>query len=92
MEIYEIIKLLIISYVLSDLANFIGEVVSNYTNIKNKLLKLAILVFSYIMTCSKCSSFWITLILSGDLFISALTALLIDIIKRFEYKWIKTKL
>jgi hypothetical protein len=90
--IIELIKVLIICYVLVDLTSFLGELISEYSNIKNKVLKLIILVLSYIMTCEKCSSFWLSLILTGDLFISAVVAIVIKLVKKFEYKINKTEL
>jgi hypothetical protein len=90
--IIELIKVLIICYVLVDLTSFLGELISEYSNIKNKVLKLVILVLSYIMTCEKCSSFWLSLILTGDLFISAVIAIVIKLVKKFEYKINKTEL
>jgi hypothetical protein len=90
--IIELIKTLIICYVLVDLTSFLGELISEYSNIKNKVLKLIILVLSYIMTCEKCSSFWLSLILTGDLFISAVIAIVVKLVKEFEYKNKKTKL
>jgi len=90
--IIELIKTLIICYVLVDLTSFLGELISEYSNIKNKVLKLIILVLSYIMTCEKCSSFWLSLILTGDLFISVVIAIVVKLVKEFEYKNKKTKL
>lgn len=90
--IYEIIKLLIITYVLVDLGAFLGEIIADYSSVKNKFLKLVILVLSYILTCPKCASFWISLVLSGNLFTAALISILINIIKEAEHKFLKTKI
>ena len=84
-----IIKYLIITYVLSDMISFIGELLSNYKP-TNKILNLIILFLSYVMVCNKCSSFWISLILSGDLFIASLIAILSIIINKIEEKYIAT--
>jgi uncharacterized membrane protein len=42
------------------------------------------------MSCPKCAAFWITIILTGDLFTAALVALIINYAKEIEYK-IKNK-
>ena len=88
----EIIKLIVICYVLVDLTSFLGEIVVSIDGIKNKLLKLIQLLLGYLLTCNKCGSFWLSLILSRDLFISAVVALVVMILKEIEYKKIKTKL
>lgn len=88
----EIIKLIVICYVLVDLTSFLGEVVVSIDGIKNKLLKLIQLLLGYLLTCNKCAGFWLSLILSRDLFISAVVALVVMILKEIEYKKIKTKL
>ena len=88
----EIIKLIVICYVLVDLTSFLGEIVVSIDGIKNKLLKLLQLLLGYLLTCNKCSSFYLSLILSRDLFISAVVALVVMILKEIEYKKIKTKL
>jgi len=89
--IIELIKTLIICYVLSDLAEFIGEIVYEYSNIKNRFLKLIQMVLGYLLICSKCFSFWFSLILTGNLFMSAIIGLSVDIIKN-KIKNNKTKL
>jgi len=92
--IIEIIKLFILTYVLKDMALFLGEILSEYNGVENKLLKLIIMLFSYILTCSdKCFPFWFSLILSGDLFIAAVIAILMKIEGIIENKYIqKTRL
>ena len=88
----EIVKLIVICFVLVDLTDFLGEIVISIDGIKNKLLKLLQLILGYLLSCNKCSSFWLSLILSRDLFISAVVALSVMILKEIEYKKIKTKL
>lgn len=88
--IFEILKVLLISYVLSDLSNFIGSLMSQYLKTNKMLLRLPILLLSYIMVCPKCFSMWFALILTGDLFIAALVSIIISVIKYFEDKYIKT--
>jgi hypothetical protein len=91
MEWIEWIKVLVICYVLSDLAEFLGEIVYEYDRVKNRFLKLIQMVLGYLLICSKCFSFWFSLILTGDLFISAVIGLSVDFIKN-KIKNIKTKI
>lgn len=80
--IFDIFKLFIIWYVLSDLTNFIGELISEISNTKNKAISLLQHLITYVLICYKCSSFWGSLIMSGgDIFISAIVALAVDWIK-----------
>ena len=81
--LYEIGKLLVIAFVLSDLGLFISELIPTP---KSKYLAIPLLIIKYWMSCSKCFSFWLTIILTGNLFISALVALIINYAKDIEYK------
>ena len=87
--IYEIIKLLLIVYVLRDMASFIGEVISEWSIRLKSFLKSIVLVFTYVLTCNKCFSFWFSLILSGDLFVASLIALSMKVIGVIENKYIQ---
>lgn len=75
------LKLLVICYVLSDLAQFIGELIDMVVLTKNKLLGVIKSLLVYLLTCNKCFSFWASLIWSGDLFIAASIGLLMGLIK-----------
>ena len=87
----EIIKIIVVCYVLSDLAAFLGEIVYEIGGIKNKVLKLIQMVLGYVLICDKCFSFWFSLIVTGDLFMSAVVAIIVDVIKN-KLKNIKTKI
>jgi hypothetical protein len=87
-----LLQTLIICYVLSSLTNFIGELMSMYSTPKNKALGLIYLLFTYMLTCKKCSSFWLALILTGDLFSSSLVAIAMIVIDKIETKYNKTTL
>jgi hypothetical protein len=78
-EIIIILKLIVICFILSDLANFIGEVIAMYQPQK-KVAQIAILFITYILTCPKCFSFWFSLIMTGDLFQSAIIAIMINLL------------
>jgi hypothetical protein len=87
-----LLQTLIICYVLSSLTNFIGELMSMYSTPKNKALGLIYLLFTYMLTCKKCSSFWLALILTGNLFSSSLVAIAMIVIDKIETKYNKTTL
>lgn len=91
MIILGILKMILICYVLVDLTSLIGQILSTLP-VKNKVLGVVKVLFEYLLTCEKCSSFWITLIITGDIFTSALVAISIKIIKMLENKFIKTEL
>lgn len=91
-ELIMIVKLVVICFVLKDLASFLGELISEI-KVKKKYIRLPILLLSYILTCSdKCFPFWFSLILSGDLFISACVSISINYISQFLYKYKNTYL
>jgi hypothetical protein len=87
-----LLQTLIICYVLSSLTNFIGELMSMYSTPKNKALGVMYLLLTYMLTCKKCSSFWLALILTGDLFSSSLVAIAMIVIDKIETKYNKTTL
>lgn len=87
-----LIKTLVICYVLGSLTNFIGELMSMYNTPKNKALGLIYLLLSYMLTCKKCSSFWISLILTQNLFYASLVAIAITLVDKIETKYNKTEL
>lgn len=90
MEIVDWIKIFIICYVLRDMAHFIADLIWEYTKIKNKPLKLVLLLLTYVLSCGKCFSMWLALILGCDLFFATGIALGIGLIEQAENK--KTKL
>lgn len=87
-----ILKYIVICYVLSSLMNFVGELMSMYKTPKNKALGLIYLLFSYMLTCKKCASFWLSLILTGDLFTASIISIVITIIDKIESKYNNTEL
>lgn len=87
-----LIKTLVICYVLSGLTNFIGELMGMYSTPKNKALGLIYLLLSYMLICKKCSSFWMGLILTGDLFSAAIISIVITLVDKIESKYNKTEL
>ncbi len=86
MIIIKMLQILIISYVLSDLGDFIGSLIGELNQVKNKALRVSFYLLQYVLTCPKCFSFWFSLIMSGDLFIASVIAIIINTIKEFEYK------
>lgn len=87
-----LLQTIIICYVLSSLTNFIGELMSMYSTPKNKVLGLIYLLLSYMLTCKKCSSFWISLTLTQNLFYASLVAIAMIVIDKIETKYNKTTL
>ena len=81
------LKLLIICYVLSDLANFIGELIDTIVVTKNKPLQVIKTLIVYVLTCSKCFSMWFSLAASGSLFLACIIAITIHYLKKIEYKF-----
>lgn len=87
MILISIIQTIIICYVLSDLAEFISTLVFEI-KLKKRLLNITKNLLVYMLSCPKCFSFWLGLILTGSLFWSCVVAILINIIKSLEYKYI----
>lgn len=87
-----LLQTLVISYVLSTLTNFIGELMSMYNTPKNKVLGLIFLILSYMLTCKKCSSFWISLILTHNLFFASVISIVITLVNKLESKFNTTQL
>jgi type III secretory pathway component EscS len=81
-EIMMVVELLIISYVLVDLGGFIGELIDMFIQTKNKTLGVIKSLLVYLLTCNKCFTFWFSLIMSGNLFIAAVVAILIVMVNK----------
>jgi len=90
----EILKLLVICFILSDLASFIGELIDMSIITKKKSLGVIKSLSVYLLTCPRCFSMWFSLIWTGDLFTAASVAgiifILIEIWNRLKIK--ETKL
>lgn len=87
-----IIKMVVICYAISPLAAFISELLFPLV-IKNRILSIINLLTAFIFSCSKCFTFWFTLIYTQNLFISAVTSLIVSIIEMLINKiGIKTEL
>ena len=86
----ELLQIILICYVLSDLAEFISGLVYEFT-FKRKWIKIIQNLLIYVLSCPKCFSFWFSLIFTGSLFIACLVAIIINIIKSVEYKLSKNK-
>ena len=77
------LKFIIITYALSPLFTFIGEVLQSFVS-KNKYINLIQLLFTHMLMCNKCNSFWFGLILTGSLWQAALLSIIIMIIVKYE--------
>ena len=86
----ELLQIILICYILSDLAEFISGLVYEFT-FKRKWIKIIQNLFTYMLSCPKCFSFWFSFIFTGSLFIACLIAIIINIIKTTEYKLSKNK-
>ena len=81
----------IIMFVLSSFFEFLGELVAEYP-VKGKKLSLLKYLISYVLTCNKCSTWWITLLFTFNPVVAALTALNVMLLKHFESKYFPTVL
>ena len=79
-----IVELLIISYVLVDLGGFIGELIDMFIQTKNKTLGVIKALLVYLLTCNKCFTFWFSLIMTGNLFMAAVVAILIVMVNKIS--------
>jgi hypothetical protein len=86
----ELLQIILICYVLSDLSEFISGLVYEFT-FKRKWIKIIQNLLTYVLSCPKCFSFWFSFIFTGSLFIACLVAIIINIIKSVEYKLSKNK-
>jgi len=86
----ELLQIIMICYVLSDLSEFISGLVYEFT-FKRKWIKIIQNLLTYVLSCPKCFSFWFSFIFTGSLFIACLVAIIINIIKSVEYKLSKNK-
>jgi len=82
----------LICYVLSDMSHFISEMIYSVAEGVKTRLKVFILILVYIMSCSRCFSWWFSLILTKDLFISAAVALIVWIVDELIKNKMKLKL
>lgn len=87
MTIFDIITYIIITWVLSDMALFVAELLFDWgKGIKSSGWKLLLSAVAYILSCPKCFSFWFSLVLGSSLIGACLVALSINILKEIEYK------
>lgn len=85
-----LIKTFVITFVLTDLFSFVGELISNiqFKIHKSKSLFTIVntfkLLIGYMLSCSKCAAFWFALIFTGDLFLAAITSLVVGSLKELQ--------
>lgn len=72
-----------ICFVLKDFFYTIGDILS-VMEFKKKYVDIPWKILLYILSCSKCSTLWFSLIISGDLLVSCLSSLMIVLLE----KWI----
>jgi len=87
---------IVICFALASLAAFVGEVIMTI-QVKNVYLGLMSSLLGYVLSCNKCFSFWMSMCLTQDLFISAAVSICIVVIEFIlDQIWIaldfKTKL
>jgi len=90
-EIITILKLIVICWALKDLFLFASEIIETI-KIKNRLFEIIKLLLVYLLSCSKCNSMWLALILSGNLLYAAVVSIIINLFTTLEYKYKKTEL
>lgn len=81
-----VLKLIVICFVLVDLAQFFAELIDMITIKKIKLLGVIKSLIVYLLSCEKCFSFWFSLIWTGDLFLSSIIAISIWTIFKLKTK------
>lgn len=85
-----VLKAAIISYSLTPLGSFIGEIIiTSSEKITNHWSKLLLYLLSYLLSCSRCFSFWFSLILTGDLLVAALSSIVIYLIEKENLNLLK---
>jgi hypothetical protein len=89
-DLFNVIQLIVICIAISPLAAVIADILHTI-QAKSKAVNIIILIFSYILSCSKCFSFWFTLIYTGNLFVSAATSIIISIIEIIKNQYFDTK-
>jgi len=88
-EIIKLFEVVVISWALKDLFSFIGGLLYDIKT-ENKIFRFILLILSYIFSCSdKCAVFWFSFIYSGDLFIAAITSIIINNLSKLENKYTK---
>lgn len=89
----EILKMITICFVLSDLGEFLGTLFSETKIVfKNKIWAVIFNLIVYLLICNKCFSFWLTLVMTGNLFVASVVAIVINYLKKLEYKLNGTEL
>ena len=74
-------KIVFVVWALGDMLEFMAEVIFDLGGaVKNKLLRLGVSILTYLLSCNKCFVTWTTLIITGDIFISALASVSIRLI------------
>ena len=74
-------KIVFVVWALSDMLEFMAEVIFDLGGgVKNKLLRLGVSILTYLLSCPKCFVTWTTLIITGDIFISALASVSIRLV------------
>lgn len=92
-QIIDAAQLVLICYVLVDMAAFIADLI--YPLASTIKMRLGAIIFNlivYILSCAKCFSFYFTLIMTGNLFMACVVALITNLLKSLTYKYIKTEL
>lgn len=79
-----ILKLIVVAFVLADLASFIGEILLTFVEMtESRYGKIAIYLMSHLLSCSKCFSFWFSLVLGGDLLTAAIVGLSVELLRQY---------
>jgi hypothetical protein len=90
-NLWLITEYVVVLFLLTELLEFIGNVIDLYS-IKNKYINMFKRLLVEVLVCPKCSSFWITLIISQNIFLAAIVSLIIKYLKYLEEKIIKYKI
>lgn len=80
----------IVIFVLSDMANFLAEVLFTIQS-RFKGVSLLQNLLMYVLSCRKCFGFWMGLIWTQDIFLASLTALIQLSIEK-GLQWVENKI
>jgi hypothetical protein len=83
----ELLKWIVIGFVISGMSEFVSELLYEFVSDKlNKLVRLLLSLVIYILSCPKCFTFWMIVILTGDVLGACVAAYVVSGLKKIEYK------
>ena len=90
-ELETILRVVLIAIALIPLGGFIGEALFTAKS-KNNYLNLGLMLIGFLLSCSKCFSFWIGIALTQDLFLASVVSLTVAGIDYVKDRFITTSI